>query len=283
MSNIVFNSTDLSALGFSTLQLDRSVPGMDLYQVDVPGREYLDSWDDRPTELGFQVAGSVTDPTNPYNPSHTGVLGYVAQIAEACDPALGWRNLSVYGVTGKHLICMGNGVEAVDEWPVFKRPFIPTVLSFRRQPYWYADSPTTGTLGASLNNAGAVVAYPVWTFTVASGGEPSGLVLSVGDQTFQYLAATSAGLRAQGLDDQYFRIFNLIQEADTLSGTAPAKAVGKYVQAQTALQRFQNGNPEWNPQVVNFRLSYIAGRLAALSSSAHSRTIFAHWSMPLPD
>lgn len=81
------------------------------------------------------------------------------------------------------------------------------------------------------------------------------------------LLASTAGLRAQGLDDQYFAIFSLIQEGDTLSATDPAKAVGKYVQAQTILQRFQKGNPDYNPQVVSFRLNYLAGRLAELSSA----------------
>lgn len=75
------------------------------------------------------------------------------------------------------------------------------------------------------------------------------------------------GTRAEGPDDQYVRIYNLIQEADKLnSNDQPSEALSKYLQAQTALQRFQKGYPDWNNNVVNFRLNYMADKIAALSA-----------------
>jgi Tfp pilus assembly protein PilF len=75
------------------------------------------------------------------------------------------------------------------------------------------------------------------------------------------------GARADGPDDQYIRIYTLIQEADRLADSGqPSEALPKYLEAQTALQRFQAGYPDWNVQVVKFRLSYVAGKIAAVSA-----------------
>jgi tetratricopeptide (TPR) repeat protein len=76
-----------------------------------------------------------------------------------------------------------------------------------------------------------------------------------------------SGARAEGPDDQYVTIYNLIQEADKLnSGGQPSEALPKYLEAQTALQRFQKGYPDWNTKVINFRLNYVATRIAAVSA-----------------
>lgn len=73
--------------------------------------------------------------------------------------------------------------------------------------------------------------------------------------------------RGQGLDDEYVQIFRLIQEADTLSTSAPSQALAKYLAAQAALDHLHKGSPDWNPRIVNYRLSYVANRIAALSAS----------------
>lgn len=80
------------------------------------------------------------------------------------------------------------------------------------------------------------------------------------------LLAALVGARAQGLDDQYVSIFNLIQQADSLSSNRPSNALTKYAEAQAALQRFQKGNPDWNTAIVKFRLNYIASQIASLSA-----------------
>ena len=88
---------------------------------------------------------------------------------------------------------------------------------------------------------------------------------------FVILAVLSALARvqAQGPDDQYVRIYNVIQEAELLKkNDQPAQALTKYLDAQTALQRLQRAYPDWNPKVVAFRLNYVADRIAALSGKA---------------
>lgn len=71
---------------------------------------------------------------------------------------------------------------------------------------------------------------------------------------------------AEGADDQYVRIYNMIQEADGLDGNgAWSQALEKYSEAQKQLQQFQKGYPEWNPKVVGFRLNYVAGRITEIA------------------
>src|SRR6266481_2199731 len=73
--------------------------------------------------------------------------------------------------------------------------------------------------------------------------------------------------RADVLDDQYVRIYNLIQEADLLSSNGQInQSLSKYLEAQNALQKFHRINPDWNPKVVNFRLTYLSTKVAAASS-----------------
>jgi Tfp pilus assembly protein PilF len=80
-----------------------------------------------------------------------------------------------------------------------------------------------------------------------------------------------AGTRAEGPDDQYVRIYNLIQEADRLSsGGQPGEALPKYLEAQAGLERFQKGFPDWNATVVAFRLNYVAGKIAGMSQQTRA-------------
>ena len=72
---------------------------------------------------------------------------------------------------------------------------------------------------------------------------------------------------AQGLDDEYVQVFKMIQEADTLSSTAPSQALAKYLDAQAALDRLHKGSPDWNTRIVNYRLTYLANRISALSAT----------------
>src|SRR2546423_14255407 len=75
--------------------------------------------------------------------------------------------------------------------------------------------------------------------------------------------------RADAIDDQYVRIYNVIQEGDSLSGGAQtADALAKYNEAQTSLLRFQRTYPAWNTKVVAFRLNYLAGRMTELGGPA---------------
>ena len=73
--------------------------------------------------------------------------------------------------------------------------------------------------------------------------------------------------RVAGQDDQYVQVFNRIQQADTQNRSGQLdQALAGYIEAQTALQGFHRTYPDWNPKVVNFRLDYLAARIAEVSA-----------------
>ena len=77
-----------------------------------------------------------------------------------------------------------------------------------------------------------------------------------------------ARVQAEGPDDQYVLVYNLIQEGDVLNSTGePRRALEKYLEAQQGLEKFRKGYPEWNPKVVNFRQTYVAAKIATLRAS----------------
>ena len=79
------------------------------------------------------------------------------------------------------------------------------------------------------------------------------------------LAGVVAG-STQSYEEQYVRIYNLIQSGDALSASGkPDLALPKYLEAQTALQRIQKLNPEWAQKVVAFRLRDLEEKIVAIS------------------
>ncbi len=70
--------------------------------------------------------------------------------------------------------------------------------------------------------------------------------------------------RAQSPDDQYVRIYNLIQQAEDLQQSGQRRAAfEKYQQAETALKSLATTHPDWSPRIVKFRLDYLAEKLAS--------------------
>ncbi|HPC62254.1 MAG TPA: DUF6263 family protein [Verrucomicrobiota bacterium] len=75
--------------------------------------------------------------------------------------------------------------------------------------------------------------------------------------------------QADTTDDEYLRIYDLIQKADALSSNAPpATAIAKYREVYEMLQAFQRANPQWNSRLVATRLQYLAARARELSQPA---------------
>ena len=73
-------------------------------------------------------------------------------------------------------------------------------------------------------------------------------------------------LRAQSADEQYIQIYGVIQEADALNASGEWRpALMRYNQAQESLKKFQGLFSNWNPNVVQYRLGYVATRIAALA------------------
>jgi tetratricopeptide (TPR) repeat protein len=75
-------------------------------------------------------------------------------------------------------------------------------------------------------------------------------------------------VRADGPDDQYVQIYNIIQDGDALSAAQPSQAQAKYVEAQKELLKFQKIYPTWNERVVKFRLNYLASKITIASANA---------------
>jgi tetratricopeptide (TPR) repeat protein len=77
-----------------------------------------------------------------------------------------------------------------------------------------------------------------------------------------------AAAHAQGPDEQYVRIYQSIQEADRLSDMGDQRsAAAKYVEAQQGLTRFRTIYPGWNDRVINYRLNYVATKLAPITAA----------------
>lgn len=74
-----------------------------------------------------------------------------------------------------------------------------------------------------------------------------------------------AALQAQGPDDQFIQIYNLIQQADALRESGQTQSAReKYIQANEALRALRRSSPVWNPSIVNYRSNYIAERLGPM-------------------
>jgi len=78
-----------------------------------------------------------------------------------------------------------------------------------------------------------------------------------------------ASVRAQdSADERYVIIYGLIQQADNLATSGePSRALDSYNQALAELQSFNRVYPQWNPTIVNFRLSYITSKIDTLTAT----------------
>src|SRR5437899_2193022 len=80
------------------------------------------------------------------------------------------------------------------------------------------------------------------------------------------LYLTLAPAQADEKEDEYLRIYDVVQSADTLNHADKLRpAFAKYREAETALLAFKRNYPEWNPASVSYRLNYLAVQIAAVS------------------
>ncbi|MGA2854873.1 MAG: tetratricopeptide repeat protein [Verrucomicrobiota bacterium] len=71
----------------------------------------------------------------------------------------------------------------------------------------------------------------------------------------------------QNPDDQYIAIYSLMQQADALQAAGqPRQALAGYTQAQAGLQKFQKMFPYWSPEIVTYRLNYLADKVRGLAA-----------------
>src|SRR5262245_12283162 len=82
-----------------------------------------------------------------------------------------------------------------------------------------------------------------------------------------FLAVVPA--RADEPEDVYLRIYNMVQQADTMKANGQSgPALAKYGEAHKALVNFQRDYPQWNKQMVTFRLNDVAQKMAAVYETA---------------
>jgi Flp pilus assembly protein TadD len=84
------------------------------------------------------------------------------------------------------------------------------------------------------------------------------------------LAGFLGSARAQqDADDKYIGIYGLMQQADNFAQTGdPGEAFAAFSDAQNQLQQLKSQYPDWNPNIVTFRLNQIADKMAELKSQA---------------
>jgi hypothetical protein len=89
-----------------------------------------------------------------------------------------------------------------------------------------------------------------------------------------WLVLGGGAARAQtGPDDQYVTIFSMIQQGDSLALSGqPAGAVTVYAEARNELEKFGNQYPGWSPQLVAYRLKYLADKIAATTARIPAET-----------
>src|SRR5262245_3929401 len=81
-----------------------------------------------------------------------------------------------------------------------------------------------------------------------------------------FILAVAVVTSAQVADDQYVRVYSMIEAADKLRAQGDARsAVTRYLEAQVELRQLQQSFPEWNPKLMSFRLDYVSSQLAALT------------------
>jgi DNA repair exonuclease SbcCD ATPase subunit len=83
-----------------------------------------------------------------------------------------------------------------------------------------------------------------------------------------WLCLGTARIRADGADDAFIRIYNLIQQADAHRETGQWSAArDAYTEARTGLEVLRRNHPTWNERVVAYRIRYVGERLEALKST----------------
>jgi len=99
--------------------------------------------------------------------------------------------------------------------------------------------------------------------------------------TVLLLAGLLTTARAQQeADARYLRIYDLIQQGDGLAGTKPADALATFNTAQRQLQQFQKIFPDWNPDIISFRLNYLGEKISGLQSHVAANVVVVKTNEP---
>ena len=108
---------------------------------------------------------------------------------------------------------------------------------------------------------------PFWSARASSMRISSGMKAFLHLAILAVLVVTTAGPAwAAGPDDEYLKIFGLIDQADSFNQSGQTNAAtAKYREAHAALLNFRRSYPTWNAKIVSYRLNYVSGKISALS------------------
>jgi hypothetical protein len=105
---------------------------------------------------------------------------------------------------------------------------------------------------------------------LANGASPFG-ILRVVALVAVFTVLSLAAVQAADKDEEYLKIFNLIEQGDLLQKNGdPSRAVVKYREAEAALKNFRRDNPGWNPKLVTYRWNDLASKIAVAQDAAAS-------------
>lgn len=82
------------------------------------------------------------------------------------------------------------------------------------------------------------------------------------------IAIFAPAMRAQDPADDFLKAYFLLQDGDTAKkSNEKDKAIEKYNGALDVLRKIQLENPDWNPNIINFRIKYCTENVTALGGT----------------
>ncbi|MBL9126307.1 MAG: hypothetical protein JNL97_01610, partial [Verrucomicrobiales bacterium] len=102
-----------------------------------------------------------------------------------------------------------------------------------------------------------------------------------------FLLGVALVARAQSPDAEFLRIYNIMQQGETLERSGPqSDAIARFQDAQREMQQFAKTYPSWNEKLIKFRLAYLAGKIGSLNWKKPESTVLRptnEVSIPLSD
>jgi Tfp pilus assembly protein PilF len=78
----------------------------------------------------------------------------------------------------------------------------------------------------------------------------------------------------QAADEKYIAIYGVVQQAVSLAETGePKQALASLEDAQAQLQQFQKIYPDWNPNIISYRLEDLAKKIAAINAKLQAAVV----------
>ncbi|MGE3311623.1 MAG: tetratricopeptide repeat protein [Limisphaerales bacterium] len=81
-----------------------------------------------------------------------------------------------------------------------------------------------------------------------------------------FILSVALAARAQSPDAEFLQFYSLMQQGETLERSGQqSEAMERYQTAHRELQQFAKAYPKWNEKLIQFRLTYLTGKLGSLA------------------